>query len=339
MRSESVVVPAHRTERIDTRDQRLGQAHGHTDRPKQRHGGTERGTRERVKRGTGEDRNRHIRRGVFEACAGGEAVSWDRRIMSPFAIRRDGVSARRWGSGAALTEDGVAAMGYSMARCSYGIGRGGAALGAAGDGLDVCVGASLTLLAGMGAVARRAGCDWAAAIESLVCTLNGQDEERRGLTAFGAFALSTAATYCIHAGPGDHRDDLQPCHDQHIARLPIIRPAPKCLSCKGTPPLLLRPHVPGQAIPAATHPRSKDSARLPSPPTSRCSPGASRAWLWVVSLLLLLLLLLLPPPPPLPPQHPSTPKHPSPSPIPTSAPFCAASSHQQITPSLRLSPS
>lgn len=82
MRSESVVVPAHRTERIDTRDQRRGQAHGHTDTARQRHGGIKRGT-ERVKRGTGK---RNIRRGVFDACAGGEAVSWVRRIMSPFAV-------------------------------------------------------------------------------------------------------------------------------------------------------------------------------------------------------------------------------------------------------------
>lgn len=124
-------------------------------------------------------------------------------------------------------------MGYSMARCSYGIGRGGAALGAAGDGLDVCVGASLTLLAAMGAVARRAGCDWAAGVESLcVCTLNGQ-EERADCRPPWLLPLSLYTT--VHAGPGDHGDDLQPCHDQHIARSPITSPEPKCLSCKGTP--------------------------------------------------------------------------------------------------------
>lgn len=111
------------------------------------------------------------------------------------------------------------------------------------DSLDVCVGASLTLLAAMGAVARRAGRDWAAGRRVAVCTLNGQEASWEEQTACALLSIDLGqATTAMTCSPAT--TSTSPARQSH-ARRPNA-------SAAQAPPLLRRPHVPGQAMPAAT---------------------------------------------------------------------------------------
>jgi hypothetical protein len=135
--------------------------------------------RGRTRRGGG-----RLRRGRGRELGSSHHVAMRERRLSPM---EEAESGRRAG------------IDYSIARCSDGIGRGRSALGAPLHSLDVCVGASLTLWAGKGTVARRARRDWAAGLESPVpnrCSgLRAHPQRPRGRHARSDW--SSSQTACV----------------------------------------------------------------------------------------------------------------------------------------------